>query len=270
MLASADTPMRSIRERADALCNSRSERHHTRPHSHDSNPGPDDVCPANPTVTSEFSSRPYFSLDSRPSTGQSVLVRNGHSFGRHDPMPILEPEPSVFPEDLLASASEVDGERRWWAVYTKARQEKALARDLFAQQIPFYLPLVPRASLIRGRRIESLLPLFKGYLFILAREEERVETLRTNRVSRLIPVDAPERLRRELWQIQQLIARRAPLVVEARLPPGRRIRVKSGPFMGIEGVVEHQRSGYRLIVEVSFLQQSVSVELDDAQLEAID
>jgi transcription antitermination factor NusG len=185
-------------------------------------------------------------------------------------MPILEPEPSLFPENLLVPTSEVDAERRWWAVYTKARQEKALARDLFAQQIPFYLPLVPRTSLSGGRRIESLLPLFKGYLFIFVREEERVETLKTNRVSRLIPVDAPETLRRELRQVQQLIERRAPLVVESRLAPGRRIRVKSGAFMGIEGLVEQQRSGYRLIVQVSFLQQCVSVELDDAQLEAID
>ena len=185
-------------------------------------------------------------------------------------MPILEPEPSIFPEDLLATDSLIDAERHWWAVYTKARQEKALARDLFAQQIPFYLPLVPRTSLSRGRRIESQLPLFKGYLFIFVREEERVETLKTNRVSRLIPVEAAERLRRELWHVQQLIARKAPIVVEARLAPGRRVRVKSGAFMGIEGVIEQQRSGYRLIVEVSFLQQSVSVELDDGQIEAIE
>jgi transcription antitermination factor NusG len=185
-------------------------------------------------------------------------------------MPILEPEPSIFPDDLLLPESERDAERQWWAVYTKARQEKALARDLYAHQIPFYLPLVPRTSLSRGRRIESQLPLFKGYLFILVREEERVETLRTNRISRLIPVEAPENLRRELRQIQQLIARRAPLVVEARLAPGRRVRVKSGAFMGIEGVVEQQRSGYRLIVSVSFLQQSVSVELDDGQIEALE
>jgi hypothetical protein len=40
--------------------------------------------------------------------------------------------------------------------------------------------------------------------------------------------------------------------------------------MGIEGVVEQQRSGYRLIVAVSFLQQSVSVELDDGQIEALE
>ncbi len=185
-------------------------------------------------------------------------------------MPILQPEPSVFPDDLLAPESQVDAERLWWAVYTKARQEKALARDLFAQQIPFYLPLVPRSSLSRGRRIESQLPLFKSYLFIFVREEERVETLRTNRVSRLIPVESPARLRRELWQVQQLIARKAPIVVEARPAPGRRVRVKSGAFMGIEGVVEQQRSGYRLIVEVSFLQQSVSVELDDGQIEALE
>jgi hypothetical protein len=39
--------------------------------------------------------------------------------------------------------------------------------------------------------------------------------------------------------------------------------------MGIEGVVQQQRAGYRLIVEVSFLQQGVSLEIDEALLEEV-
>jgi hypothetical protein len=40
--------------------------------------------------------------------------------------------------------------------------------------------------------------------------------------------------------------------------------------MGIEGLVESRRGGYRLIVEVSFLQQGVSVELDELSVERLD
>jgi transcriptional antiterminator NusG len=184
-------------------------------------------------------------------------------------MPILDPEVSIFPENLLDPSPAIEGKRRWWAVYTKARQEKALARDLHAKKIPFYLPLVPRTLLIRGHRVESQLPLFTGYIFVFASEDERVEMLRTNRVSQLVKVDDQEKFRHDLWQVQQLIARRAPVLVEPRIAQGGRIRVKSGAFMGIEGVVEQQRSGFRLIVEFSFLQQSVSVEIDEAALEPI-
>lgn len=189
-------------------------------------------------------------------------------------MPILQPQQNIFPEDLLSSEAGIGAERRWWALYTRARQEKALARELVAHQIPFYLPLVPHTSLIRGRRVESLVPLFNGYVFIAAREEERVRTLQTNRVSQLITVEDQLKLQHDLRQLEQLIARRAPIVLESRLTPGRRVQVKSGPFMGIEGVVQRQRAGYRLLVEVSFLQQGFagdrrgtsrrSIDLNDA------
>ena len=184
-------------------------------------------------------------------------------------MPVLEPEPNIFPDDLFSSDAGIGPDRRWWAVYTRARQEKALARELLAYEIPFYLPLVPRTSLSRGRRIESLVPLFNGYVFVAACEDERIRTLQTNRVSQLIAVDDQLKLRHDLGQIQKLIANRAPMLLETRLNPGRRVVVKSGPFMGIEGVVQHQRTGYRLIVEVSFLQQGVSLEIDEAFLEAL-
>jgi transcription antitermination factor NusG len=184
-------------------------------------------------------------------------------------MPVLEPEPNIFPDDLLSSDAGIGPDRRWWAVYTRARQEKALARELLAYEIPFYLPLVPRTSLSRGRRIESFVPLFNGYVFVAACEEERIRTLQTNRVAQLIAVDDQLKLRHDLGQIQKLIASRAPMLLETRLAAGHRVVVKSGPFMGIEGVVQQQRTGYRLIVEVSFLQQGVSLEIDEALLELL-
>ena len=184
-------------------------------------------------------------------------------------MPVLEPEPNIFPDDLLSSDAAIGPDRRWWAVSTRARQEKALARELLALEIPFYLPLVPRTSLSRGRRVESVVPLFIGYVFVAASEDERVRTLQTNRVVQLIAVDDQLKLRHDLGQIQKLIAGRAPMLLETRLTPGRRVVVKSGPFMGIEGVVQQQRAGYRLIVDVSFLRQGVSLEIDEAFLEPL-
>ena len=75
---------------------------------------------------------------------------------------------------------------------------------------------------------------------------------------------------RELQQLQRLIATNAPLTVESRLAPGRRVRVRQGPFAGIEGTVLVRRGETRLLVSINFLQQGASVEIDDFQLEPID
>jgi transcriptional antiterminator RfaH len=183
-------------------------------------------------------------------------------------MPILREERNVQPDDLLERPNDDDG-RRWWAVYTKARQEKALARDLVERNVPFYLPLVERTSLIRGKRVRSLVPLFAGYVFLCANDDERLQTLRTNRTSQLVAVPDQDRLRRDLLQVQRLIAVKAEVTLEPRLSTGQRVRVKCGSFMGIEGVVEARRGGCRLIVEVNFLQQGVSVEIEELLVEAI-
>ena len=185
-------------------------------------------------------------------------------------MSILGAETTLYPEMLLDPAGPRTSDRQWMAVYTKARQEKALARDLLHSEIPFYLPVVKRTSLYRGRQRARYLPLFSGYLFLYGSEAERIGSLTTNHISRVLPVPDAEELVRELRNLRQLIEAKAPLTVESRLAPGRRVRVRQGPFAGIEGTVLVRRGETRLLVSINFLQQGASVEIDDFQLEPID
>lgn len=185
-------------------------------------------------------------------------------------MPILKEEPSIFPETLLDAAPSESAGRCWLAVYTKARQEKSLARELLKYGIPFYLPLVRKISVSRGRKRTSLAPLFGGYVFLFGSEEERVRALTTNRVSRMLTVEDPDQLVFDLRQLRQLIAANAPLTVESRLGPGQRVRVRNGAFAGLEGTVLKRRGETRLLVSINFLQQGASVEIDDYSLDPLD
>jgi transcriptional antiterminator RfaH len=186
-------------------------------------------------------------------------------------MPILDVETSIYPETLLDDSFPIEPltDRRWWAIYTKPRQEKSLARDLLAYRVPFFLPLVAKRSIYRGRRIQSYLPLFTGYMFLWGSDEERLRAIATNRVSQLLIVHDSQGLMDDLRSVHRLIQSNAPLGVETRLAPGKRVRVTSGPFMGLEGTIEACRSGYRLIVGVKLLQRGVSLEIDDASVEPI-
>lgn len=185
-------------------------------------------------------------------------------------MPILKEEPSLFPPGLLAELPGEVAQRRWMALYTKARQEKSLAREMLKHGVPFYLPLVKKTGISRGRRRTSLSPLFAGYVFIFADEAERVKTLMTNRVSRILAVEDQEQLLFDLRQLHQLIASNAPLTIESRLAPGQRVRVRGGAFAGLEGTVLKRRGETRLLVSVNFLQKGASVEIDDFILEPLD
>lgn len=185
-------------------------------------------------------------------------------------MPILDAETTIFPENLLEDDFQRESEDRKWVVfYTKARQEKALARELVGFQVPFFLPLTPKTNLIRGRKVHSYVPIFGGYIFLFVNEQERIQALTTNRVSSTLQVEAQEQLTRDLRHVHQLIQADAPLTVESRIAAGQNVRIKSGPMAGIEGVVEKRRGQSVLYVAVTMLQQSATIEIDDYLLEPI-
>ncbi len=185
-------------------------------------------------------------------------------------MPILPEEPTLYPETLLEEMAPLPSSRRWWVLHTKPRNEKAVARSLLAFEIPFYLPLVEKANVCRGRRFVSQVPLFAGYVFLFGTDEERVASLTTNRVSKVLVVDDLEQLTDDLRQLQRLIASGTPLTIEQRLMPGDRVRVRSGPLIGLEGTIVKRHGITRLLVAVNLLQQGASVDIDICQLEPID
>lgn len=182
-------------------------------------------------------------------------------------MPILSEQPSLYPEELFREGG-CEGEgRRWWVLYTKVRQEKALARHFWRIQIPFYLPLVWKRTIHPGRVVRSQIPLFPGYVFLWGTEEERAAGLSSNRIVRTLAVPAPERLRAELCHLQRLIGSGVAVTLERHLEPGARVRVGCGPLAGLEGTVLIRRGATRLLVAVDFLQQGASMEIEEAVLE---
>jgi transcriptional antiterminator RfaH len=182
--------------------------------------------------------------------------------------------PAEFPPRLLskpdtAHSGEYRGNSVWWLAHTLPRQEKKVAVALLARRVSYYLPLVTRKSLSRGRTRVARIPLFPGYVFIYGNDEERLQVLKTNRVLALQHVTEGDKLRTDLLRFSELIALGAPLVPEARLVAGDRVRVKAGPFRGQEGVVLRRNGKTRLLIAINYLQRGASLEVDDCLLEYV-
>ena len=184
-------------------------------------------------------------------------------------MPLLPRQRDLSPPDLLDGPGPPAGaDASWVAFYTLARREKDLMRKLGALGIPFYAPLVRRRlRSAGGRNRDSFVPLFPGYVFSIVDDERRRAALATNTIARWLPIADGEALRTDLAAIKRLIDADVPLTPEARLAPGHAVRVRSGPFLGMEGTVVERRGRQRLLVMVRFLNQGVSIELEDVELE---
>jgi len=185
-------------------------------------------------------------------------------------MPLLPMEDFVFPDDLLTAPGEASGERRWWVLHTKPRAEKALARKILDQRIPYFLPLGKRQWKNKGRSFCSYLPLFPGYLFLHGDSEARCRALETNLVANCLPVPDQDQLQGDLLRVYHLMVSGTPLSQESRFGPGTRVEIISGPLEGMEGTVLRQGKQLKFYVEVRFLRQGVAAEVESWMLRPLD
>jgi len=194
-------------------------------------------------------------------------------------MPILPPQPDHFPADLFGRDREAvaggsivptTGPAAWLAFATRSRREKELIRCLRAAGIPHCCPLVTRQQRSPAGRVRrSQLPLFPGYVFACVDHDQRLAALKSNTISQTIPVADPLTLLTDLAAIDQLVNAGRPMTPEARIEPGERVCIRSGLLRGHEGTVIRRRGEDRLVLAVRFLNQGVSVELGDFDVEKL-
>jgi transcription antitermination factor NusG len=182
-------------------------------------------------------------------------------------MPILAAEPDLLPADLFEAG--IQGElitRRWWVAHTLPRQEKALARQLRRENIPYYLPCDPKRVRVRNRVEISQVPIFAGYLFVRAEEWERIRVLKTNRLAALLEVRDQERMWDDLRRVRRVLDLGQPVTVEHRLVPGMPVTIREGPLAGMTGTVVRNAGGFHFVVSVDFLQRGLSVTVEGGML----
>ncbi len=158
----------------------------------------------------------------------------------------------------------------WTVLHTKSRQEKALSDELKNAGICSYLPLVEQIRYYGRRKLKVSLPLFSGYVFLKGTMDHAYIADRTRRVAQIIPVRDQEQLEWELSNIWLALSREGSLDPYPYLCAGVRAEVKSGPFRGLQGVVEKRIDKTdRLILQIGMLGRAMSLEIDGALLDPI-
>lgn len=170
---------------------------------------------------------------------------------------------STQPRILIRS-----GQAQWHLLYTKSRQEKLLSDDLTAMGVDHFLPLLTQVRNYAGRRTVINTPLFAGYLFVLGGMDDAYRADRTKRVARVIRVADQDRLDWELENLQLALYRGGALMPYPFIEKGTRVEVRSGPFRGLQGVVEDRRSN-RLLLQVRMLARAISLEIDAGMLDVL-
>lgn len=164
---------------------------------------------------------------------------------------------------------------RWYACYTMARREKKVHARFGERGLESFLPIVPRTSQWHDRRKRIEWPLLPGYVFARFRLPELYHVLGTPGVSSVVRMNGlPAPISDE--EIRN-IARFATALAESKIEPrqvrfreGQRVRIVSGPFEGIEGIVLELRGRRRVLVGLRTIGLGFEVDVSDQALRPLD
>lgn len=155
-------------------------------------------------------------------------------------------------------------DKHWFAIYVKPRHEYKAETEIRNQLVEVYLPtiIVEKKWTDRKKKIEE--PLFKGYLFILADEFERINCLRIHSVIKTVCFNGKPSIIPD-WQIENLkkiLAEKPEVFVTNKIEVGQKVKIIEGPFRDVEGIVtEHKEGEKHLAVSIDLLKRSVLVRL---------
>jgi transcription antitermination factor NusG len=159
----------------------------------------------------------------------------------------------------------------WFALQVRTRQEASVADQLTGQGYERFLPLYKVRKRWSDRIKEVEAALFPGYLFCRFDPRDRLPILKTPGVIQIIGFkDGPTAVdESEIRSIQQLVTAGVAHQPWPFLSAGDRVRIDSGPLVGLEGILTEVKRSHRLVLSVTLLQRSVAVEIDSALVTAI-
>lgn len=158
----------------------------------------------------------------------------------------------------------------WQALHVKPRCEKKVAQHCVRLGLTYYLPLRSETKIYQRRKVTVEKPLFPGYVFAGFDQDQRVELLKTNQIVRLLEPVHPRLLLYQLAQIRRALRADPRLETLAGIKPGRQVRIKAGPFMGVDGTIASVKGVERVVLNVDMIGQAVVVEVDRACIEVLE
>jgi transcription antitermination factor NusG len=182
----------------------------------------------------------------------------------------------------VAKASELDSRNSlgrpsdisrpcWYAASTRANHEKRVSDQLSARSIEHFVPLYGSIRRWKDRRVNLQLPLFPGYVFVHLALRDRLRVLQIPSVAKFVsfngnPAALPET---EIEALKAALERGIEAAPHPYVKVGRRVRIKSGPLEGLEGIVIRKKNDMRFVISLDTIQRSIRIEIDAPSVEPV-
>lgn len=152
----------------------------------------------------------------------------------------------------------------WFALRTRSNFESLAAKALSHKGYITYLPTYQCRRRWSDRITVLDMPLFKSYVFCRFDPMQRMPVLSAHGVAGIIsfglkPAAIDES---EILAVQTVLQSGLPTEPWPFLREGQRVQILCGSLSGLEGILIRKKSNLRLVLSVSMLQRSISVEIE--------
>jgi len=162
--------------------------------------------------------------------------------------------------------------KKWYAIYTRSRNEKKVATLFDREDIEYYLPLIERVKIWSDRKKKVDEPLFPSYIFVYITEQEHLKVLKTIGVVRFISIGGQkvsirpvqiEAIRKYADTGEEFLLNEEDYIV------GKRVKVVIGGMKGLEGKLVEVLGKQIVKVEIEAIGQSVFLRIPKGSLEIV-
>lgn len=151
--------------------------------------------------------------------------------------------------------------KKWFVLYTKPRSEFKALEQLNEIEIETYLPTITITRQWKDRKKKIEEALFKSYIFIFCEEADRSRAITRDAIVKSLffgdrPAVVPQK---EIDGLKKLLASPERIEVFTGIVRGALVKIGSGPFEGVEGIVESiSKDESTLSISIQMLNRTVT------------
>lgn len=153
---------------------------------------------------------------------------------------------------------------RWFAAYTKPKNEKKVLERLTANGIEAYLPLQKSLKQWSDRKKLVEEPVIRSYIFVRITEKDYYKVLNTVGVIRYVTFEgkAAPIPNKQIEILRLLLEQNFAIeAVDEQLQPGEMVEIRMGTLMGITGELVEHKGTKKVIIRIDHISHSLLVTL---------
>src|SRR5437660_10557757 len=155
----------------------------------------------------------------------------------------------------------------WFVAHTRPRREKKLKQDCERSSISATLPCYRTIHKYRGKTVTFQKPLFPGYVFLQLLPSQRQRIYQSDYVANLLDVPDQDTFVQQLGDILRALETDLEIFLAPQITAGARVRIKSGPLRGLEGIVQDRAGVTMVLLRLDFIGQAAAVKIEATELE---